>query len=108
MKKALVFNGEVVDMAENEFPVSPEMEWIDAEQSTRVGDKHSEQDGFTKRVIIPPDVYKQWKIDRDKVGMDEISYQIIKSMDLQQRGRLDAETLVKYNQVKALKNIKPA
>jgi hypothetical protein len=37
MKKALIHDGKIVQIAENEFPVSPEMEWIDCPNDTETG-----------------------------------------------------------------------
>lgn len=35
--KALIFEDKVIDLSENEFPVSPEMEWIDVDPSIEMG-----------------------------------------------------------------------
>ena len=45
--KALILNNKVVDLAETEFPVSPEMQWVDCDSSVKVGFDY--KDGtFTK------------------------------------------------------------
>lgn len=40
--KALVFEGKVTELAENEFPVSPEMEWIEVDKDVKTGDVHND------------------------------------------------------------------
>jgi len=40
--KALIFNGEVVDLAESEFDVSPEMSWADCDDTVKVGYTYSD------------------------------------------------------------------
>jgi len=40
--KALIFNGEVVDLSESEFDVSPEMSWVDCDDTVKVGYTYSD------------------------------------------------------------------
>ena len=45
--KALIFQSKVVDLSKTEFPVSPEMEWVDCDDTVKTGYDYT--DGkFTK------------------------------------------------------------
>ena len=37
MPKALIFNGEVVDISDNEFETHEDMSWVDCDSSVLVG-----------------------------------------------------------------------
>lgn len=47
MKKALIFKGQVVQIENQEFPVSPEFEWLDVPETVKVADK------FDGEKIVP-------------------------------------------------------
>lgn len=49
MKKALIFQNRIVDVVDNEFPVSPEMVWIDVDDDVTTRHQYNE-DG----TISPP------------------------------------------------------
>lgn len=49
MKKALIFQNIIVDVVDNEFPVSPEMVWIDVDDDVTTRHQYNE-DG----TISPP------------------------------------------------------
>jgi len=49
MKKALIFQNRIVDVVDNEFPVSPEMVWIDVDDDVTTKHKYNE-DG----TVSPP------------------------------------------------------
>jgi hypothetical protein len=41
--KALIFQNKVVDISEQEFEVSPEMQWIDAPENCEIGWQYNDQ-----------------------------------------------------------------
>tara|TARA_B100002019_G_scaffold131268_1_gene112777 strand:- start:5543 stop:5902 length:360 start_codon:yes stop_codon:yes gene_type:complete len=51
--KALIFENKVVDLCETEFPVSPEMEWVDCDDTVKTNYEY--KDGtFTKPPFTQP------------------------------------------------------
>jgi len=42
MKKALIFQNRIVDVVDNEFPVSPEMVWIDVDDDVTTRHQYNE------------------------------------------------------------------
>lgn len=55
--KALILNGEVVDIHETGFDVHPSMVWVDCDDSTQTGDRYV--DGVIVKTVPPPRQYNE-------------------------------------------------
>jgi hypothetical protein len=94
--KALIFNNKVVQLEESEFPVAPELTWMDAPDGCEV--KWTLEDGV---LVAPPDPpEKTWDQKRQEEYPD-IGDQLD---DLYHKGAFSDEMAVK---IKAVKDAHP-
>ena len=90
--KALIFENKVVDLCETEFPVSPEMEWVDCDDTVKAG--YSYEDGvFTKPNLLNVSAEDMLRRDRNKKLL-ETDWEMLKGLET----GADMSALKKYRQ----------
>lgn len=90
--KALILNNKVVDLAETEFPVSPEMQWVDCDSSVKVGFDY--KDGtFTKPNLLNASAEDILRKNRNK-ELSKTDWEMLKGLET----GADMTALKKYRQ----------
>tara|TARA_R100000234_G_scaffold71749_1_gene44157 strand:- start:608 stop:967 length:360 start_codon:yes stop_codon:yes gene_type:complete len=89
--KALILNNRVVDLAETQFPVSPEMVWVDCDDTVKAGYDYT--DGkFTKpKPLLSAEEYLRKERNR---ALEKTDWEMLKGLEADE----DVTALKQYRQ----------